>query len=133
LRALTSELGIYAAASAAALAVDIGVLTALVSGAGWQYLPAAILSFIVGGVFLYGVCVVFVFQFRRIDNPALELPCFIGLGLAGLVVNTGVMFVIVEGVHAHYLIAKAGAAACTFTTNFLLRRRVLFTPSRPSG
>ena len=120
------ELLLYAAASAAALAVDVGVLALLVSQAGWGYLPAACVSFTVGGVFLYFVSIRFVFRFRRITNRAMELPLFVGLGLAGLVVNTVVMFVAVEGANLHYLLAKGAAAGCTFATNFVLRRRLMF-------
>jgi len=123
----TPELLLYGAASAAALLVDAGLLTALVERAGWQYLTAAVVSFAAGGVFLYFVSVTWVFRFRRIGNPALELPLFVGLGLAGLVVNIAVMFVAVETAHVHFLVAKAAAAACTFTTNFLLRRNLMFS------
>ena len=120
------ELLRYTAASAAALLVDAGVLTALVSCAGWQYMPAAVTSYITGGMFLYIVSVNLVFEFRRVGNRALELPMFLALGLVGLVVNTAVMLVAVETLHLHYLIAKAAAAGCTFTTNFLLRRNLMF-------
>jgi len=122
-----TEFLMYAAASAAALVVDIGVLTLLVARYGWDSVAAAAVSFIVGGVFLYFISARFVFRFRRITNPALELPLFIVLGLVGLMVNTAVMFVATESVHLHYLLAKAAAAGCTFTTNFLLRRRLLFS------
>ncbi len=120
------ELLSYAAASAAALAVDVGVLTLLVSLAGWQYLAAASVSFTVGGLFLYFISTRFVFRFRRITNRAVELPLFVGLGLVGLAVNALVMSVAIEGAHLHYLIAKGASAGCTFATNFLLRRRVMF-------
>jgi len=117
----------YFAAAAASLAVDVGVLTLLVSCLGWQYLPAAVTSFFAGGVFLYFLSTSFVFQFRRIPNAAVELPVFIGLGLAGLLVNTIVIYVAVEMAHVHYLIAKGGAACCTFATNFVLRRNIMFS------
>ena len=120
------ELLSYAAASAAALAVDVCVLALLVSQAGWGYLPAACLSFTAGGVFLYFISVRFVFRFRRITSPMMELPLFVGLGVAGLVVNTAVMFVAIEGAHLHYLLAKGAAAGCTFATNYVLRRRLMF-------
>lgn len=120
------ELLSYAAASAAALAVDVSVLALLVSQAGWGYLPAACVSFTVGGVFLYFISIRFVFRFRRITHRALELPLFVALGLAGLVVNAAVMFVAIESAHLHYLLAKGAAAGCTFATNFVLRRRLMF-------
>jgi putative flippase GtrA len=90
-------------------------------------LTAATTSFAAGGAFLYFVSVNFVFGFRRISNRAIELPLFLALGVAGLIVNTTVMFVAVEKVHLHYLVAKVAAAGCTFTVNFLLRRNLLFS------
>jgi putative flippase GtrA len=116
----------YAVASAAALAVDVSVLTVLVSLAAWGYLPATSVSFTVGGVFLYFISIRFVFRLRRITNRALELPLFVVLGLAGLIVNVLVMFVVIEGAHLHYLLAKGTAAGCTFATNYVLRRRLMF-------
>jgi putative flippase GtrA len=38
------------------------------------------------------------------------------------------MVFIVQYLHLHYLVAKIGAAACTFFVNFVVRRLVLFTP-----
>jgi len=127
MRFMTRELVTYTAASAASLGVDVGVLTLLVSRGGWQYLPAAIASFVVGGVFLYYVSTVFVFRFRRITNRVIELPVFLALGLIGLVVNTIVIFAAVEALHVHYLIAKGAAAGCTFTLNYVLRRSLMFS------
>jgi putative flippase GtrA len=127
MRFITRELITYTAASAASLGVDMGVLTLLVSGFGWPYLPAAITSFVTGGLFLYFASTVFVFRFRRITNRAIELPVFLALGLIGLVVNTIVIYAAVEALHVHYLLAKGLAAGCTFALNYLLRRNLMFS------
>ena len=127
MRKPTLELLLYTGASAAALLIDAGLLTLLVGHLGWPYLAAAATSFVTGGVFLYVLSVNFVFRFRRIDNPVVELPLFVALGLVGLSVNIVVMFAAVETLHAHYLVAKAMAAGCTFTVNFLLRRNLMFS------
>lgn len=135
MRTTTAELLKYTAASGVALAVDVGVLALLVSGAGISYLPASAISFVAGGVFLYFFCVKLVFRYRRIPNPALELPLFIGLGLVGLAVNCVVMYIAVSQFHGSYLAAKGASAACTFSVNFVLRRFVMFSrvarPGRP--
>ena len=124
---LPCEIVLYAAASAAALVVDATLLFLLVSLAGRQYLPSAAASFVSGSIFLYVLSVRKVFKFRRIRIPALELPVFVALGLAGLLVNLLVMWVLIESLHVHYLMAKAGASMCTFTTNYLLRRNLMFS------
>ena len=122
-----SELLLYAAASGAALALDVAVLYVLVSRGGWPYLGASVVSFVCGGVLLYGLSVRFVFEFRRIRNPALELPAFVALGAAGLLVNSVVIYAAVEFAHLYFLLAKLAAAGCTFAANFLLRRSLLFS------
>jgi len=117
----------YAAASGAALMVDVAVLTFLVSGAGWSYLLAATVSFVAGGVFLYVLSIKLVFRFRRLPNPALELPLFVALGLAGLAVNCLVMFIAVGSCGLNYLAGKAVASSCTFGINYWLRRNAMFS------
>jgi putative flippase GtrA len=126
-RATIEDLLRYAVASAAALAVDVGLLTLLVSHARLPYLPASALSFTAGAVLLYLVCVKFVFRYRRVPTPVLELPLFVALGLVGLAVNCLVMYLGVSQLHENYLLAKALAATFTFGTNFALRRVGMFS------
>lgn len=133
MRPATWEFFKYALASGAALLVDVSLLAGLVSGAGWPYLPASAISFVAGGLALYLLSITVVFRFRRVPNPALELPLFVVLGLAGLAVNCLIMFVAVGTLHVGYLAAKGGAAVCTFSVNFLLRRNAMFTRLPRSG
>lgn len=129
MRALIVEFGSYGLASAAALGVDVGLMLLLMNGAGWHHLLAATVSFVAGGMFLYAISVKFVFRQRRMRNSTLELGSFIGLGVAGLVINLAVIACAVDGAGVPILIAKTIAAACTFGANFLLRRQLLFTRS----
>jgi putative flippase GtrA len=131
MRTLTLEFFRYGLASAAALGVDAGLLAGLVTLFGWNYVPASITSFIAGGVVAYVLCVRFVFPYRRIKTPALELPYFIVLGLIGLGVNSLILYLAVERLSLHFLVGKIAAAGCTFATNFLLRRYSLFSPLQP--
>jgi putative flippase GtrA len=131
MREMILEIGGYGLVSAAALALDAGVLTLLVKVAGWPYLIAAVVSFIAGGVLLYALSTRFVFhpRARRLNAGVVELSCFIGLGTVGLLVNTLVMYAAVTGFALKLLYAKLCAAACTFGVNFLLRRQLLFARS----
>lgn len=125
------ELGSYGVASAAALALDVGLLTLLVEVANWPYLIATVVSFIAGGVLLYALSTRFVFHSRgrRLGAGVLELSCFVGLGTVGLLVNTLVMYAMVSGFGLQLLHAKLCAAGCTFGVNFMLRRQLLFARS----
>jgi putative flippase GtrA len=131
---LIREFGAYGAASAIALAVDVGLLQLLTSLLQVHYLVAATVSFISGGIALYGLSVTFVFKTRRVDSRTLELSFFLALGLAGLVVNAAVMYVAVGIGHTQVIAGKLLAAGFTFSMNFVLRRFLLFSPApRPQA
>ncbi len=125
---LRRELGAYGVASAMGLITDMALLALLVTQAHLHYLAAATISFVCGGVVMYVASVTRVFHFRRIGNRALELACFVALGAIGLVVNAAVIYVAVAVGEIHFMAGKLLAAGCTFGTNFLLRRRLLFSP-----
>ena len=128
-RALPRELIGYAIASAVALGVDAGLLYALVRYAGWHYQWAAACSFTLGAFVAYALSVKLAFRSHRLRNRPLELFTFVLLGLAGLAVNSLALFIAVSKLSLMVLPAKALAALCTFATNFVVRRQLLFTPA----
>lgn len=121
----------YSLASGGALLCDLIILTGLVEIANVHYLFSAAVSFSIGTLFAYLLCVRYVFASRRIADPKLELTIFWCIGVAGLIVNMGAMSAFVELAGLHYVSAKLGAAAISFMTNFALRKLWLFTISRP--
>lgn len=127
---LLSQAAGYIGASALAFVADISILAVLVSGFDLPYLVAAAISFMAGTVVVYWLSIRHVFDYRRLQDWRPEFSVFAGLGLAGLAVNLAAMYVLVSVTGLHFLLAKVGAAACTFAVNFLLRRWVLFTPGR---
>jgi putative flippase GtrA len=120
----------YGLVSGIALGVDMSVLHALVDGLGWHYLLASAIAFLAGATVSYLLSVRFVFSTRNLRNPYLECIAFFALGLVGLAVNAGAMFVSIGTVGLGLTAGKLFAAGCTFTANFALRRRLLFTPTR---
>jgi putative flippase GtrA len=122
---LLTQMFAYALVSAVALAADTGILVML-TRVGWHYLPASAASFAVGAVVAYVLSVRFVFSVHRLHNRTLEFGYFVALGLAGLAVNSVAMAIAVELLGLSIIAAKALAACCTFTTNFVLRRQLLF-------
>ena len=120
----------YGLVSAVALGVDMSVLSGLVNRVGWHYIPASAVAFVAGAIVAYVLSVRFVFPVRKLPNPYLEFVSFLGLGLAGLVVNAAALFVAISTVGLGLITAKFLAAGCTFLTNFTLRRQLLFSPSK---
>ena len=124
------DLAGYAAAAGAAFLVDFGLFTVQVTLLGVPYLAAAALSFSVGTVLLYWGSTRYVFRFRRLEDSRKEFWAFLFIGVAGLAVNLLAVYLLVEHLKLHPLIAKVGAGAMTFLANFGFRRFLLFTPWR---
>lgn len=125
---LARELTRYVGASGAAFALDVALLWLQVSVIGVPYLVAAAISFLVGTAFVYWASVSHIFGFRRLESARNEFAVFLSVGLVGLAINLGVIYVGVSRLGLHYLLAKFGAAGCTFLANFAMRRWLLFTP-----
>jgi putative flippase GtrA len=118
----------YLAASSAALIVDVAVLWLLVRRGGFTEVPAATVSFLAGAVVAYQLSVAIAFrEHRRYDRGA-EFVSFVAIGALGVGINAAVIFVATRYAGLHFLIAKGIAAAFTFSSNFLLRRQLLFVP-----
>src|ERR1700682_662925 len=100
----------YAAASGCALAVDMTILWALVHFFSWDYLVAATMSFLAGAVVVYELSVKLAFKQHTLQDRRLEFVTFVAIGAAGLAVNEAVIFLAVNHLGMHYLIAKCVAA-----------------------
>jgi putative flippase GtrA len=123
---LLRELFGYGVASGVALAVDVSILKTLVDLAHWHYLLASTVAFIAGAGVAYVLSVRYVFRNRRLQNRGAEILWFVSLGAVGLIVNAAVLWIAIGLIGLGLLTAKAIAAVCAFTSNFVLRRVLLF-------
>jgi putative flippase GtrA len=113
------------AASVLAAALDMGLLVALVSGAGWHPLPAATLSYLAGVALQYLLCAAWVFPVAPQSAPT-GVVAFTLLSLVGLAI-TGVTVVLVHDLaHVNYAVAKVVALGLAFAWNFLSRKYWIF-------
>ncbi|MCX7168289.1 MAG: GtrA family protein [Rhodocyclales bacterium] len=119
------EFGAYFLASLLALAIDLAVLLLLARVV--HYLVAATAGFCTGAAVSYLLSTRLVFARRRLAHrEGVEAILFTLIGVAGLALNNGVIFAMVEGVAAPLALAKLAAAVLTFLFNYLLRKRLLF-------
>jgi len=125
-RQFLKELLGYGAASVCAFVVDVAILWALVHFLSWGYLPAATTSFLAGAVVAYQLSTMIAFKQHRLTNRKTEFASFVAIGGVGLLLNGAVIFIGVNLLGLHYLIAKCVAAGFTFTSNFIARRQILF-------
>ncbi len=117
----------YTLVGGSAFVIDFGLLYLLVEFFGIQYLLAATVSFLVGSAYNYALSVRFIFPTRVFENRQLEFVIFVGIGVSGLVLNAGVIYVCTAFAGLHYLLSKAIAGVGVFSWNFIARRFMLFS------
>ena len=120
----------YFAASAIALAVDVGLLSGLVFLAGVNYLIATPIGFSCGLVVIYVLSIRWVFQQRRVKDSRAEFTLFAALGLTGLGLNQLVVYTAVDGLGLPVIAGKLISAGLVFCFNFASRKFLLFTRYR---
>jgi putative flippase GtrA len=116
----------YLVASGLAFIVDVSLMWSLVHFLAWEYIVAASASFLAGAVVAYVMSLKLAFRQHRLLNRRTEFVSFVGIGVAGLTVNAGVIFAMVRFFGLHFLVAKGVAAGCTLICNFIARRQLLF-------
>jgi putative flippase GtrA len=120
----------YGVASGAALSVDMALLWALVH-VGIQYVAASAVSFTAGAGVAYWLSITLAFRQHRMRDQRVEFLVFVAIGVAGLTINTFVIYAAVQFLGLHYMLAKCAAAGFTFAFNFIVRRRLLFVAPVP--
>lgn len=121
----------YFLVSLAALALDYGLLVGLTSLGKVNYLISAAVGFSAGLALNYALSIAFVFRQRAIADRRWEFAGFAAVGLAGLVLNEGLMKLFVETAGMGYALAKIPATGVGFVFNFGVRRALLFTRHAP--
>ena len=119
----------YVVVGGFAFIVDFAGLYVFTSYLGLHYLEAATLSFLLGLVTNYLLCIVWVFDVRKLDSKLGEFALFAIIGLMGLALNDLALYLLTERVGFYYLVSKVWAAALVLIFNFSLRRIVLFSSS----
>ena len=113
-------------ASQAAFWLDFGILALLTEAAGLHYLASAAVAFLAGTTVSYVLSVAWVFDTRRVASKAAEYALFVLVGVVGLALNEGLLWVFTETLGLHYLVSKVVAATLIFGWNFGARKLLLF-------
>lgn len=111
-----------------ALTADLGALSILVRAFYMPLAWAAVLAFIAGAAVNYCLSVIFVFRKRKMkDDLVREFFVFFFIGILGLLVTQGVLYVGVNMLHINLELTKIAAAGLTFFFNFGARKIILFS------
>lgn len=113
-----------------AFAIDFGTLFLLTDFFGIYYILSATAGFLLGLIVNYLLCVFWIFDFRAIEKAIHEFGLFAVIGIAGLLLNNLLIYLLTEAAGLYYLISKMVAAALVLVFNFTLRRQLLFSNNR---
>ena len=116
----------YGIASAAALALDFSLLWICVHALTQPLWLAGAIGYLAGLVLIYVLSVRWVFRHRQIRDPRREFMIFALLGCVGLVLNS-LTLIVATGLGATLVVAKFVSAAIGFSSNFAIRKLVLFS------
>jgi putative flippase GtrA len=122
----TREFLRYLAASALALLIDTGTLWILTSVLNVQYLISGAVAFLLGLSVVYILSVLWVFEHRSLRSVPVEFLVFATIGVIGLALNEGVLWLFTGFFGFHYLASKGISVVIVFSWNFIARKFLLF-------
>lgn len=122
----TREFVRYFAASLVALVVDAGSLALMTSVLGVQYLISGGVAFTLGLITVYVLSIRWVFETRHMRSVWVEFLVFLIVGVIGLGINEGVLWLLTGVFGLFYLVSKIASVLVVFTWNFFARKALLF-------
>lgn len=108
-----------------AFLIDYGVLIFATETLGLYYLLSSALSFSVSTIFNYILSISWVFRVDKSSNPMAHFIVFVILSIIGLAFNQVIMWLCVESLGIHYIIAKVVATLLVMIYNFISRLLIL--------
>lgn len=116
----------YTFVGGVAFVVDYGLLFCLTEFAGLHYLWSAAVAFVAGLAVNYTLSLLLVFTTHRLQNAWIEFAIFALIGVVGLGLNEGIIYVVADILGAHYMLAKIVSTILVFFWNFFARKLTLF-------
>lgn len=108
-----------------AFCVDYGILFLLTDILGCNYLLSSAIAFSISTVFNYIFSMKFVFISKDNANKIAEFTIFVLLSLSGVGITVLLMYIFVDCINLHYLIAKIVVTLIVMFYNFVTRKLFL--------
>lgn len=116
----------YAASGGSSACVNLGTLYLLTEYAHVHYLLSAVVSFIIAFFISFLLQKFWTFQDMRKEVVHWQMVLFLGLSLANLLVNTLLIYSLVEYMHLWYVAAAVVSGALLAVSNFFVYKHVIF-------
>lgn len=117
----------YLFAGAAGFITDFTILFILTHFLDIFYLISATVSFTVGVFITYLISIYWVFQQKSHRKRTSEFILFVLIGIVGLILTLGLLWLFTEKLHIYYLISKIIATIIVYIWNFFARKKLLFS------
>ena len=117
----------YGFVGGVAFVADYGSLYLLTEVAHFHYLTSAAVAFVIGLTVNYLLSISWVFKKERVTKPWIEFVVFATIGIIGLGLNEGIMYLFTECLQVHYMLSKLISTGVVFFWNFFARKLLLFT------
>ena len=115
----------YVFVGGVAFLVDGGCLF-LLESLGLHYLIATIFAFLAGLICNYLLSKLLVFQEKK-DKPPVEFLIYAVIGIIGLGITEGLMYLFTDKMHIYFMLSKIIVAMIVLIWNFLARKFILYS------
>ena len=122
----------YGFVGGVAFVADYGSLYLLTEVVQLHYLTSAAIAFLLGLTVNYLLSISWIFRKERTVSPWVEFLVFAVIGIIGLGLNEGIMYLCTGLLALHYLVSKLISTAIVFFWNFFARKMALFSPKHES-
>lgn len=118
----------YALSGGLAFLVDFGLLWFVTDVLGLHYLIGACIGYIAGLIITYLLSISWIFDYRRMNSQAAEFSVFVLIGLAGLGLTQGLMYVFTDLWLGQdlYMVSKIITTVIVSLFNFAMKKFLLF-------
>ena len=121
-----TEFSRYLCAGTLTFLIDFIIYFVLTELFDISYLFANLVGVCAGILTSYFLCVKWVFYHRRYQKVLLEFPLFTLTCMVGVTLNELTLWIVVEFMSIHHLVAKVIVTAIIFVFNFFFKKLLLF-------
>ena len=101
------QFGRFLIAGGFVFALNLGLLYAFTDILHIHYLISTVLAFVITFMASFLLQKIWTFEDRTHDRLHFQIPVFLGMQLANIILNTSLMYVFVEYLHLWYLLSQA--------------------------
>lgn len=113
--------------SVLATSADMFILYELTAKLGLPYTVSAVFGYSFGMLLNYLNSILWVFSDRRFESRTIEFSAFTAIGIMGLGLTEAILYLSIDKLNMHIIMAKLLAVIIVFIWNFSMRKTLIFT------